>query len=103
MVFDQIKDNMSLPPLANDNFVIWKQFVNPIWVTKALNRTQKGPNIVSFLNHIVSILYQHGLTYGAIYHVYSVSKLYNLLIRTNNKVEENTVCGKLELKGNKKF
>ena len=40
---------------------MWEPLLNPIWVTEALNRPQKGLYIVRFLNHIVSIVYEHGL------------------------------------------
>ena len=62
--FDQIEDIVSWPPFSNDHFGIWKHLLNPIWVTEALNRPQKDPNVVqmvSFLNHIVCILYKRGL------------------------------------------
>ena len=41
--------------------------MNHIWVTEALNRPQKHPNMVSFFNHIASILSECGLTCGAVY------------------------------------
>ena len=59
MVFDHIEDNVSLQPRSNDSFVIWENLVNPICNTEALNRSQKGSNMVlngvSFL-HIPVLL-----------------------------------------------
>ena len=56
-VFDQIKDNVSWLPSFNDNFSKWKHLLNSIWVTEALNRSQKGPNMV--LNGKFSQPYDH--------------------------------------------
>ena len=36
---------MRLPPHSINSFGISKHFLNPIWVTEALNRPQKGPNM----------------------------------------------------------
>ena len=56
-----MEDSVSWPPRSNERFIIWKHILNYIWVTEALNRPQKRPNMVSFLNHKVSILYESGL------------------------------------------
>ena len=41
---------------------IWKHILKHLWVTEALIKPQKHPNMVlyGFLNHIVSILYERG-------------------------------------------
>ena len=44
--FDQIESNMSWLLRSKDPFGIWEHLLNPIWVTKALNRSQKSPNMV---------------------------------------------------------
>ena len=46
MFFDQMEDNVSWPPYSKDCFGIWKHFLNPIWVTEALNRINLLNNIV---------------------------------------------------------
>ena len=46
MFFDQIKYNVNWPPCSNDHFSKWENFLNPIWVTEASNRTQKCPNML---------------------------------------------------------
>ena len=46
LVFDQIEDNISWLPCFNDHFGISKHSLNPIWVTKALNRPKKRPTMV---------------------------------------------------------
>ena len=40
--------------------IVWKQILTHIWVTEALNMPQIGCKLVSFLTHIVSILYEGG-------------------------------------------
>ena len=72
-----MEDNVSWLPHSNDRFCIWKHRLNHIYVTEALHRLQKPPNIkVSFLNHIAIVLSERGLTCGA---VYILSQLNNLL------------------------
>ena len=43
--FDQFEDNMSWSPCSNNPFATWEPIVNPVWVSRALNRPQKGLNI----------------------------------------------------------
>ena len=62
-----MEDNMSLPQLSNVSFGMWEHLLNYIWVTVALNRPQIWWYMVSFLNHIASILSERGLTCGAVY------------------------------------
>ena len=45
-----MEDNVSWPPHSNDHFCIWKHLLNHIWVTEALNRPKKVPNMVSCLS-----------------------------------------------------
>ena len=40
--------NMSWPPHSNDSFCIRKHLLNYIWVTEAINRPQKPPNMVLY-------------------------------------------------------
>ena len=44
-----MKDNVSWPQHFNDCFCIWKHIFNHIWVTEALKKPQKTPNMV--VNH----------------------------------------------------
>ena len=48
MVFDQIEDNVNWPPRSNNCFCIWKNLLNDLCVTDALNRPQKHPKIVLY-------------------------------------------------------
>ena len=66
-----MEDNVSWPPRSNDRFCIWKHLLNHIWVTKALNRPQKPPNMMLYHGiswHIASILSERGLRFGAVYY-----------------------------------
>ena len=39
-------DDVSWPPHSNNHFCIWKLLLKPLWVTEALNRPQKDPNMI---------------------------------------------------------
>ena len=43
-----MEDNVSWPPCSNNRFCIWKHLLNHIWVTEALSRPQKPPNMVIY-------------------------------------------------------
>ena len=43
-----MEDNMSWAPRSNDRFGVWKHLLNHMWVTEALNRPQKRPNMVMY-------------------------------------------------------
>ena len=82
-----MEDNVSWLPHSNDRFCIWKHLLNHICVTRPQKPQIWWYIMVSFLNHLASVLSERVLTCEAVYPLCFQKKVQFCLLFKNNYME----------------